>query len=108
MDFTVEKEIGRDIKADFEALRIGKGYDHCWVIDGYRPGEMALAAVLCDKRSGRVLEISTDRLFIGRGRQFELKLVVLGPLIGSACRELAGETGLAVGRHIFKHKIACG
>ncbi len=61
MDFTVEKEIGRDIKADFEALRIGKGYDHCWVIDGYRPGEMALAAVLCDKRSGRVLEISTDQ-----------------------------------------------
>ena len=61
MDFTVDKEIGRDIKADFEALRIGKGYDHCWVIDGYRPGEMALAAVLCDKRSGRVLEISTDQ-----------------------------------------------
>lgn len=61
MDFTVEKEIGRDIKADFEALRIGKGYDHCWVIDGYRPGEMALAAVLCDKHSGRVLEISTDQ-----------------------------------------------
>ncbi len=61
MDFTVEKEIGRDIKAEFEALRIGKGYDHCWVIDGYRPGEMALAAVLCDKNSGRVLEISTDQ-----------------------------------------------
>lgn len=61
MDFTAEKEIGRDIKADFEALRIGKGYDHCWVIDGHKPGQMAVAAVLRDRRSGRVLTISTDQ-----------------------------------------------
>lgn len=29
MDFTSPKAIGRDINEDFEALKIGKGYDHC-------------------------------------------------------------------------------
>lgn len=62
MDFRGWKEIGRDIKADFEALRIGKGYDHCWVLDSWRPGEMLEdAASLRSSASGRVLKMSTDQ-----------------------------------------------
>ena len=61
MDFTQPKVVGRDIKQDFPALNYGKGYDNCWVIDGYEDGDLHLAAVLCDKQSGRVVEISTDQ-----------------------------------------------
>ena len=33
MDFRQLKPIGRDIAADFEQLRIGRGYDHNWVLN---------------------------------------------------------------------------
>ena len=33
MDFRQEKPIGRDIAEDFEQLRIGRGYDHNWVLN---------------------------------------------------------------------------
>lgn len=61
MDFTEPKVVGRDIKQDFPALKYGKGYDNCWVVDGYEDGDLHLAAVLCDKQSGRMVEISTDQ-----------------------------------------------
>lgn len=62
MDFTEFKKIGKDIKADFEALKIGKGYDHCWVIDGWKPGIMVENAVeLKAEKSGRKLTVSSDQ-----------------------------------------------
>lgn len=61
MDFTSPKPIGRDIRVPFPALVFGKGYDNCWVIDGYEPGKMNTAAILSDKLSGRVLEVLTDQ-----------------------------------------------
>lgn len=62
MDFREFKEIGRDIKADFAALKIGKGYDHCWVTDGYEPGKMIEeVAVLEAPRSGRVLTVGSTQ-----------------------------------------------
>ena len=59
MDFRTAKPIGRDIKADFPALKYGKGYDNCWVLDG-APG-LKLAAELNSAVSGRRLEIWTDQ-----------------------------------------------
>lgn len=62
MDFTEFKKIGKDIKANFEALKIGKGYDHCWVIDGWKPGIMVENAVeLKGENSGRKLTVSSDQ-----------------------------------------------
>ena len=61
MDFTQPKVVGKDIRQDFPALNYGKGYDNCWVIDGYEDGDVHLAAVLCDEKSGRMVEISTDQ-----------------------------------------------
>ena len=61
MDFTEAKEIGRDIKADFEALKIGKGYDHCWVADDYEKGKLQKVAELTDETSGRSLIVSTTQ-----------------------------------------------
>lgn len=70
MNFTNPKELGRDIKADFDALLFGKGYDNCWVVDGWQPvneknddgtsiktGKMCHIGTLSDKKSGRIMKI---------------------------------------------------
>jgi aldose 1-epimerase len=58
MDFTVPKAIARDIDADTEQLRNGRGYDHNWVLntagDINRP-----AARLTSPVTGIVLEVYT-------------------------------------------------
>ncbi len=61
MDFTSPKPIGKEINADNEQLRFGKGYDHCWAIDGWEPGKKATAAVLYDPASGRMLTVDTTQ-----------------------------------------------
>ena len=61
MDFVNAKEIGAEINADFEPLKIGKGYDHCWVIDHWRKHTLNQAAELCSEESGRVLEVLTTQ-----------------------------------------------
>ena len=58
MDFTAPKAIGRDLNADFEALKIGKGYDHCWCIDDY-DATLRPAAEL--SASGRKVTVYTDQ-----------------------------------------------
>ena len=61
MDFTQPKAIGRHMYDDFEALKIGKGYDHCWAIDDYKPGVVQHVATLSDPRSGRSVEVETSQ-----------------------------------------------
>lgn len=61
MDFVNEKPIGQDINADFEPLKIGKGYDHCWVIDGAEPGQLQFCGELYSPESGRKLEVFTTQ-----------------------------------------------
>jgi aldose 1-epimerase len=59
MDFRQPTPIGSRVHADFEALKLGGGYDHAWVLKlgkGVRP-----AARLRDPSSGRVMEILTDQ-----------------------------------------------
>lgn len=61
MDFRTAKPIGQDIDADFEQLRICRGYDHCFPINGYEKGVMTEAAELYDEVSGRVLNVLTTQ-----------------------------------------------
>lgn len=61
MDFTAFKALGQDIKQDFPALNYGKGYDNCFVVDDYVPGELKKVAELVHEPSGRVLEVSTTQ-----------------------------------------------
>ena len=61
MDFRTSKTIGRDMKKDFPALNYGKGYDACWLIEGYSPGKLQEAAELYSKHSGRKLTIYTTQ-----------------------------------------------
>ena len=61
MDFGERKKIGRDIREDFPALKFGKGYDNCWLIDGALPGQLSTAAELWGPVSGRHLEVLTTQ-----------------------------------------------
>lgn len=57
MDFCTPKEIGRDIGADYEALKFGQGYDHNFVVngEGYRK-----TASLESEESGIKMSVYTD------------------------------------------------
>jgi aldose 1-epimerase len=56
-DFTTPTPIGARIRdAEDEQLRLGRGYDHNFVLDG-EPGALRPAARLEDPDSGRVLEL---------------------------------------------------
>ncbi len=59
MDFTKPTAIGERVGAEFEALKLGGGYDHAWVLTP-KTG-IRLAAKLKDPKSGRVMEVSTDK-----------------------------------------------
>lgn len=61
MDFSSPKTLGRDIRADFPALEYGKGYDNCWVLDGWRRNFLTPAATLHDPASGRTLRVATTQ-----------------------------------------------
>lgn len=61
MDFTDFKTLGKEIEKDFPALKFGKGYDNCWIIDDYEKGVVKTAAILEDDSTGRRLTVETDQ-----------------------------------------------
>lgn len=58
MDFNSLKPIGQEIESGYQALVLGKGYDHNWVLK--TEGEVSLVARMEDEASGRGLEVYTD------------------------------------------------
>jgi aldose 1-epimerase len=58
MDFTSPAAVGGRIDDDDEQLRLGRGYDHCWVLDR-DGGGLAPAATLAGPASGRRLDVLT-------------------------------------------------
>ncbi|MGC6466942.1 MAG: aldose epimerase family protein [Akkermansiaceae bacterium] len=62
MDFTSPHLIGARINEETEALKFGGGYDHCWVLRApEEKGQLRLAAVLHDPKTGRVMEVLTNQ-----------------------------------------------
>jgi len=59
-DFRAATAVGARIKADDNQLRLGRGYDHNWVLDG-GGGRLTEAAELYDPSSGRVMKVLTDQ-----------------------------------------------
>ena len=57
MDFRKPKALGKDIKADYDLLKAGNGYDNHFVISMKQPTELGLNARIMDPKSGRVLEV---------------------------------------------------
>jgi aldose 1-epimerase len=60
MDFRTPKPIGRDIKADYDLLKAGNGYDNHYVLSMKKPNEVVFNARVKDPKSGRVLEVWSD------------------------------------------------
>lgn len=58
-DFRTAKMVGKEIDAENEQLTFGKGYDHCWVLNGEK-GTLRFAASAYDKASGRFMEIYSE------------------------------------------------
>lgn len=58
MDFRAPHAIGERINANFEQLKLGKGYDHNWILNG-PTGVMKLAAEVTEPTSGRMLRVDT-------------------------------------------------
>ncbi|MDR1005154.1 MAG: galactose mutarotase [Prevotellaceae bacterium] len=61
MDFRTPHTIGKRIHADFEQLKRGSGYDHCYVLNKIEARDYLLAATCYEPQSGRVLEVYTDQ-----------------------------------------------
>ena len=59
-DFLKPAAVGARINANDPQLRLGRGYDHNWVLDAHS-GKLAEAAELYDPTSGRVLKVLTDQ-----------------------------------------------
>ena len=57
LDFRKPKALGKDIKADYDLLKAGNGYDNHYVLSMKQPTELAFNARIRDPKSGRVLEV---------------------------------------------------
>lgn len=60
MDFRKPKALGQDIKADYDLLKAGNGYDNHFVLAMKKPTALALNARIMDPKSGRVMEVWSD------------------------------------------------
>lgn len=90
-DFTKLTKVGARIEAENEQLKLGNGYDHCWVLRN-QTGEVALAATLYDPSSGRAMDLSTDQ----PGVQFYCGNFLDGSVTGKGGINYAFRTGLCL------------
>lgn len=90
-DFTTATAVGERIHADDEQLRVGKGYDHCWILEG-RTGEMKQAATVYEPGSGRLIEMFTTE----PGVQFYSANYLSGKLRGRGGVGYEQHTGLCL------------
>lgn len=58
-DFKVSKLIGKEIESDNEQLKLGKGYDHCWVLNKGEEG-FGMVASAYHGETGRFMEVYTN------------------------------------------------
>jgi aldose 1-epimerase len=88
-DFRTPTAVSERIDEAHEQLQLAGGYDHNWVLNGYRPGENALhlAAKVFDPASGRTLTVTTTE----PGVQFYSGNFLAG--------KFTGKSGAAYGKH---------
>lgn len=92
MDFKKPTAVGARIDADFEQLKFGKGYDHNWVLNQKKPGEMTLAATVYEPKSGRFMEVMTTE----PGLQFYTGNFLDGSIIGKSGKAYAFRNALCL------------
>ena len=77
-DFTHATAIGARINQDDPQIKVGKGYDHNWVLNAHGPHSPVLAAEAYESNSGRVLQVLT----VEPGVQFYSGNVLDGTITG--------------------------
>jgi len=60
LDFRKKKAIGAEIDSDHEQIKLGRGYDHNWILNRRGPG-LVLAARAEQPETGRALEVWTTK-----------------------------------------------
>jgi aldose 1-epimerase len=90
MDFTTPRIIGERVDADFQALKWGGGYDHCWILE--KGAGVRIAARLNHSDTGRVMEIFTNQPAI----QFYGGNFIDGSLAGKGGIKYAKRSGLCL------------
>ena len=91
-DFTRFHAIGERIRLGDPQLKIGRGYDHNWVLNAPKHAGLNLAAILADPSSGRRLTILTKE----PGIQFYSGNFLDGTLYGTSDRQYRQGDGLAL------------
>jgi aldose 1-epimerase len=92
LDFRRPTPIGQRIRAGFDQLVKGRGYDHNWVLDRKDSTSLVRAARATGRRGGRVLEIFTDQ----PGIQFYSGNFLDSTLVGTSGRMYRESDGLAL------------
>jgi len=59
MDFNQWRVIGEEIDSDYQAVVLGKGYDHNWILKT-KEDKVSLVAAMEDEKSGRGLRVYTN------------------------------------------------
>lgn len=59
MDFRTPHTVGSRIDDNYEQLQLGRGYDHCYVLNKREAGTLSFAAKCVEPDSGRSLEVYT-------------------------------------------------
>ena len=91
LDFHKATAIGQRIDSDMEQMKLGKGYDHNYVLNG-EMGEMQVAAVVMEPTSGRVLTVETTQ----PGVQFYSGNFLDGTAVGKHGHVYARRTGFCL------------
>lgn len=59
LDFRKPATIGSRINNDCQQSKYGLGYDHNWVLNKDKPGQMSLAVMVYEPTCGRIMEVWT-------------------------------------------------
>ncbi|GAN81890.1 aldose epimerase family protein [Acidocella aminolytica] len=79
MDFRTLRPIDSRIHDDFKQLIMARGYDHNWVLNKSKPGEMSFAAEAYAPKTGRIMKVYTTE----PGVQFYTGNYLNGTVVGS-------------------------
>jgi aldose 1-epimerase len=92
LDFTSPTPIGARIRDNFSQLKIGRGYDHNWVLNRHDSTSLVLAAHVSEPTSGRGLDIYTTE----PGIQFYSGNFLDGSLYGTSGKAYRQSDGFAL------------
>jgi len=87
-DFLKPHTVGERINNDYDQLKLGKGYDHTFVLDNDQP----IDATVYDPSSGRLMEVMTDQ----PGVQFYCGNFLDGKAVGHGGKPYIFRSGLCL------------